>query len=348
MLIYEIFTYSFIILALFKIFKNNKYLLWAGVIGLIIVAAIRDYGVGTDTLSYYFSFSGKELDEAVYRSQKGEYLFYFIGDFCQKYLNFDWYMFIIYGLSYSCIGWAVNKASANKMLSLFMLIALNFFTGSFNLMRQFICMSIMLMAACFLDRNRDKKGLFVFLLLFVASYFIHHSVILCLLFLPFFFLRVSHIIWYAIISISFVLGVIFSSYLSGLFSFLGNIAGGYENYVGMVGDEGSRNIFSNLGLNLVALSTVFLYNRQDNINSIYVKLFAVAVIFQNLFGWGYFSRVAEYFALFQIITIPIAFEKEKTIRYKYLYFALILVYCFTKFYLMVPNTNQVVPYRTRW
>ena len=216
--------------------------------------------------------------------------------------------------------YALNKQSKWPLFSVFLYISLYFYGNSMNAMRQSVAISFLLLAIPFLEKDKNKY----YLLLMLLAMAIHMSALYVFLFVWVFYkanLNFDNKLKYALaIAISFIIGMFFTAWFKETLKPIANLfaSSNYDYYLSGGTVNESRNLLSNLGLNLVA---VFMLYINKDANNIYFKLYILGVIMVNLLaGLGAFSgRVVSYFSLMQIVAIPNLLYLVKKTFQKYLY-----------------------------
>lgn len=348
MSIYEVVVIVFLVFALIVRDKAtiSKSLYGIAVLGLLFIAAMKGLDVGTDTFHYYIKFCFANTVD----SQKGELVHDFIRSLFRQYFNYDLYMLFIYSVIIGGICYVIYRLSNNRFLSLFLYVTLSFYTQSLNIMRQYMAVSLMLVAIYLLYKQQNKKGYLIFALFLFTSFFIHHTSLLALLFIPLLLFKIKDLWWYIALGVTFVIGIIFSSYLSivfePLYAFLEEDYTYYLQYIGNAAIGKSRNLISNAGLNLIAVSSLYFVSKKtDKMWIIYFLVFSV--ILNNIFGWGLLTRISIYFAIAQVIAIPLVISSIKNDIVKAGYWLFIVLFAFARFYVVTLHSDGIMPYMLR-
>ncbi len=345
MSVYEIFVFLFLLFAVLlnkRATRASSWIFYLSVFALIAVAALRGLDVGTDTIHYYDHFHHmRDTDD------RGENLYYAIVDFFGSYANYDAFMWFIYSLIVGGVAYVIYYSSNDRFFSLFLFVTLGFYTQSLNIMRQYMVVSIAFIAIYYLSRNLSKKGLFWFVITILISALIHHTALLAFLYIPILYLKIKNLWWYGAMAGSFIIGIIFSSYLTYIFEpFYALLDDYYIGYLEMADIDASRNMISNAALNLVGLSTLYFAPKESE-KKWTVHFLVLSVILNNIFGWGYLVRVSICFGVAQLIAIPIVTKSIRNIFVRYLYIAFIILYCFVRFYVVTLHSDGIMPYVLR-
>lgn len=345
--IYEYLIYFCLICSLLPL-RNNKLILLCTTLLLIIIASIRDISVGTDTIAYFNIFSTINHPHSIYSLyDKTEYLFVLWNKFCYSTLNYDLYLISVYTLIISLFCYVIYKCSTIRMLSLFLLVTLGYYTGSFNIMRQYVAMAIMLYGMTTLNDTTSNKPSYKFWILLLIAFFIHHSSIICAIFYFINKITFNKKLIITTVVASFILGFFFSNLVSQYIAQFTDIAGDYTAYLVAYNDE-ARNLLANLGINCMFLVTIFL-SRQKTDSSIFMKSYFLYIVMFNLLGsMGFLGRIYWYCATSQIIIIPNVLDATKKNSYKIMYTTLIIIYAISIFYMLTLKLDEILPYHSRY
>lgn len=328
----EIF-YLLSIFLLFGAFLKPKqqvgYLIISFVI-LLILAGFRDVSVGTDTLGYQELFNRLDQGISIRQEIGWQYLnkavIYFGGDF--EHLLIVSSLFVLFPVFY-----VSRKYSENPMLSIFLYFAFYIYLQSFNITRQTIAVSIVLIGYTFLIKEQYWR----YCLLVIIAFFFHTTALLCL---PLVFInRIPNktVVYIGLIAVSLLIGVLFSNFL------IQNSARifGYEGYLGRFDSAVGVGIFL-LVVNAFGVFVVFTSKKRDTL----FKLFVLYIAFANLSSmvpFGY--RVVFYFTIIQILFLP-SFINNSVIKPRQLAFFLVIFYAYVVLSRSM-GAGEVVPYINR-
>lgn len=342
MSIYELILYVCLLVSFFKETRNNNILIILLLCFMVCVAAFRSINVGTDTYNYYLEYIYMTDLQSLSDKSAGEYVFAFMTYIFRKYLSYDWYMLFWYICIIFSAGYVIMKSSVNKALSLFLFIACCFYTNSLNVMRQFVATCIMFMAMY--EYSKEKFSRYKLIVMCIVCLFIHNASIILW---PLFFMKKINISkkWQiALVGFSFVLGYFMSDYLQSIFVGLSIYVGRFEGYL-LHESEGGRNFISNFGVNVMFVSTLLLANARI-IESVYFKAYFISMILFNIVGSMYYmTRITDFYAVAQIICIPMVIRGINNKSLKKGYMFLLLVYCLSRFY--IKGLYSYLPYEMR-
>jgi len=142
---------------------------------LWIINAFR-YGVGTDFFNYYNSINQLDIKNV----KNFEYVFYFIKVFSKNIADNGQFFIALTAfltIFYLCL--AIYKLSPYPEMSIMVFLGLGHYFSSFNVMRQYLAISLILYALSLFYSGKKKRSIF-FLILPV---FIHFSSIFFVVFL---------------------------------------------------------------------------------------------------------------------------------------------------------------------
>ena len=132
-------------------------------------------------------------------------------------------------------------------------------------------------------------------------------------------------------------------YFNVLSPFLGDLG----SYLTRDIEDGSRNLISNLGLNVVFLFTLFLANSKTT-NTLFFQSYFLSVIIFNVVGnFHWLTRLTDNFALSQMIVFPIVYSTTKNKLLRYSFLLTIILYCLARFYMKGISNPDVLPYYMR-
>lgn len=318
---------------------KSKNLLYIGIFFLIIIASNKSYYVGTDSYNYYdyFMYVKSYSNDRIFSGlQRGWFYFNYL---IYTISNYSCFLFICYSLSLCGIGYYINKLSKINLLSL-LIYFLFFYLASLNVMRQYIAIGIFAMSLVYLKKREIRKYI---LLIIIASLF-HYS---ALLMIP--------LIWIEKIPTkrSIVIITVVGTFIIGFFmnimqpivlslKIITGLNEGASIYLSKWG-EGERNLFTNIVINLVFLGSFLI---AKNKNSIFLSMWFLFIIFNNLFGAaGQGNRLFTYLLLGMIIAVPEIIINIKNNIMLFSYTILYLTYGICYWYtILISGNGEVVPY----
>lgn len=295
-----------------------------------ILAGIRSDTVGTDILVY----GKKTMEEAIASSsfammnridttytEYGYRLFVFL--ISRIFKNTGWLLFftelvtMVFVIKSAYI--IREKISMTKVVAIYLFL---FYHTSFNIMRQSIAMSMLLLAFCYLtEKKYVKYALITLLALSIHSFSIIMSVIILALYVLEFIYRRR---WQKVLAICLICLLTLSiQYMIPLIS--GFLGGGLERYVRYMQEENNNASIWIVLLSASFLIKVFLFItttmilRKNNAlatdtDTLFLVTFigVLMTLFQVYIGMAY--RVGEYLGFFLCIYIPRIFNYRIKIK----------------------------------
>lgn len=347
MTIYNLLLVYLFVLYLFTQKRGkNKYVLFIISLLLIVIAANKDISVGSDSLNYYWGFINTDScrNESYFTGLQVGW-FYF-NKLLSPLLTYGMFLTLCYSIAIGGVGYLIYKKSPNYALSFLLFYLLYFYCSSLNIMRQYIAIGIICIGYFFLSIGKKKQ----YIISIILGFFFHYSTVF--LFPLLYIDRISRIksfYVYLFVSITFVLGLFFSSLLDPLIRQLGFLIGtmgrDVSAYVDVFG--GGRNLYTNLFINI---GFVYSYYLSKNKNDMFVCLWFVFILCNNLFGaFGDGNRMFIYMQIAgMIIAMPniLGEQQNKFVRFCYCLF--ILCYSLGVWNISISNNlSEVVPFNFR-
>jgi len=199
--------------------------------------------------------------------------------------------------------WFIRKYTNNIFLSVFLFLTIGGYTFSMAAIKQTTAVALLLIAT---DRAIHKK--YVSFLLFILLAELFHPYSFIYLVVPFlFFSPWTKRTWWLFIG-TFVCAIFLESFMSSILSVTENLGYSY-----------GTNSFTGEGVNIFRVLVVFVpvfisflgrkslkhsNNRANNL-IINLTMMNALIMFIGLFGTAnYFARLANYFIIFQVLSIP--------------------------------------------
>ena len=292
------------LLAIFNV--RSRLLVWLAFLTVFFISGFRSF-VGSDYKNYYSVYVDFPKDS--FPEPFFNYLIYIL-----KGVGFEpqsLFVFVSF-FTFLFLFLAIRNSGVSIWLALFLFVATRGYFESFNVIRQYLVIVIMLYSMKYLA---DKQNLKFFVVASLCM-MIHISAFLYILLFIFFRRTYSGTFWFLVVLLS-TLSVKFNLipvYLIPSF---------YQVYVGTSHFQASE--FSGLGLgfilfNLIALSIAFYYSRlSKNIKMIpFLNMYLVGVVVQNLsFQAIIFRRLSIALLIAQIIVIPYMLSRIKQPEYAF-------------------------------
>ena len=311
-----IYLVLFVVLLFFSIYGVGKRMLLLILLIMSFVLGFRSEEVGTDTSGYIDYYNSLTLDIFSGYMEKG---WNSIAIIC-KFFNLSAYgfHFIISMLTLLPVGIACLKIADDKITGLvfFLLFSFGFYFHMFNIMRQLLAMSIVLLGYVKLAEGRKRSFM---LCIFIAS-FIHLASMFALLMLITvrYTLTIKRVIF--ILVVSFIVGIVASE------SFFRLFAGKFAHDIDDFGFRMGANFILIVG-GLTNLFTLWLYKMVPQLsNNVWVKFNIFSVVIFNLASnlvMG--ARLVYFFSICSIITYSLyaVSTKKKIVPFMIYLFAIV-------------------------
>lgn len=343
-----------VIFIIFNISKNKNKAFLISFVLITLIAALRKYTVGADTLQFYRDFSNIVKDLSWnYNNFRYEPGFYYLckilglisGDaqiliiVTSIFINFSVFKFI-------------KKNSSDLFLSTILYIITLAFFSNMNIMRQALALAILLFAFEFLKEKKYVKYIVVVL---IASLF-HTVAFASLLLLVFAILPNKKIVYFIEVAAA-ILSFIFYRQLFNILT----LGFGYSGYA--TSQYGVSNYFGAVLSaleTLVVVTSLFLvsYSKKNRDNSNKMKLLTIASILYIWFGFlvirmNIFNRISGLFGIYNIVLIPCLLEKMKeNNKSNYIIMKNFVVVIYLTSFLIIsilrPEWHGVIPYYFFW
>lgn len=325
-----------------KKFKIKTPLICLIFIQLVMFSGLRGLNVGTDTISYLKIFNNVSPNFQVIRifNYTVEPLFALLNGII-GWFNGSYQSLLIF--SSFIINFLIFKSivihSSDKFLSLFLYVGLYQYYQSFNGIRQYIAVAIVLFSYKYVKKRQLSK--FAICILSATSFHITAVV-----FIPFYFfynknLRLKSIAKFLGFILLFILS--FSIILEIAFIYIPDYKV-YESSIGQ-GSGGIRDIV----ISVLFITFGMIYGNLKSRNHLFLTLIAIAYfafsVLALFFNANLMMRLGWYFSVFIPIYIPNIMinikNKHKRLLMKYI----IYICAFTlNLYLLSSNFHRIVPY----
>lgn len=362
-LIMLLFTIAFIFGAQKSKNKILKVILYiCSILPLFLVSAFR-YDLGTDYTKTYVSIFNVIKCGNVTKDL--EISFELLVKVCLLFTNNSNILFIVTAfITIVLIMLTILTRSKNKILSVIIFVLGGFYFESLNLVRQYIAIAIIFLSSQLLLKKNWKYDIF-FLLTAIFSVTIHFSSIVALVIVLLNKRTLVDYKWLIPLSLGIV---IFKDELLGLLVKVIEMTK-YKKYLDISGEISYLNIIKNIFL-FIAMQYVYNQLKKQNkleiADKFYLNIQGLTLLVVCLGACNFqFSRIAIYFYIFQIMSIPHfidklsvepfeniikkIFKKENLkIKLKSLvYIGIVLLFGVNLFYTnILNNDNEVIPYKT--
>lgn len=309
---------------------------------LWIIAGIKGLDVGTDTSTYCDLFTASKYSAEYDRSFSGmQIIWYWFNHYLSRIIDWKTFQLICYAIIIVGFFNFFRKNSAYYFISLFLFIGLFYYETSFNIMRQYIALAIVLPGVGYVFSNKKK-----FILIVLIASTIHFSSLIMLLYLLFDKIKITNKIFViASVMLAFIVGYFASGLMMRVMgvlnlSFLDSINEGISGYLDTFG--GSHSPIRGL---IYCTMFIISYCCATNKDSFWLKLYFVFVICFCLIGtMQQGNRMLIPFEISMLIVIP---EIYATTKYRNLYMMTVLCYASAIFfYYLLNNVGEILPYST--
>ncbi len=248
--------------------------------------------------------------------------------------------------------YVISKCSENKTFSLALYYGMYFVLFSFNMMRQCVGISFVLLATYFYTRKKDRADIVRAIISFAIAVMFHKSSLFALLIIIFLLVRefkIQHIIFFSIFSL--LIGLALSqNIISRVLSLLGM----YSNYITQSGYRGFRSsiiiplilciLFNGLFIFLVSVKADGF--RNDH----WFKIAFLGIIVMNMtFKLGQGTRMVLFFSQAQFVFFPNYFKKICSSRTRLSTIAIYMIYITLNFVRMLSSEIEwLTPYLFFW
>ena len=303
-----------LLIIIFFVFLKRKTALLLSFIILSLMAGLRKYTVGVDTLQFYEAFNNiGQTNDWTFSEFRYEYGFsllckilYLIFKDPQSlifvtsiFINFSVYIFI-------------KNNSKDYFLSTLLYIFLNYYFNYMNIMRQAIAIAILLLFYKFL---KNKQYLF-YLLGIIIAFFFHKTALMGLVLI---LVKMLTKFKYLNFSIA-VCGIIAFIFYKEIFMFGANFLGDY--YLAYLNSEfADSNYFGSLLMVLqsfgISVSCGYLYykiRKKDRLaNSSFLMTISIVTLFclALVMRMNIFNRISAIFEIYLIIFVPNILDNYK-------------------------------------
>ena len=339
-----------LIVVMVAVFRQSKFWVCASMFLMLLLAVCRGKTVGTDYLGYYDDFC---LIHDISNSSKLIYhnfevgfiaLIYWYKKITDNYLLFGSLIFLPF--FFGCLKF-MKVSKVNIAYGLFIFYTYGFYFSSYNIMRQMMCIGLILFFINWLYR---KKYLHFAIMVIVFSILFHRSSVVMLLLIPIHYYackvetinkKLLYIITIASYALYYLGANLFVGIFSSIVSFVGLSSYG-EGYL-RTDSEGGNTV--SLMYTLLALIIIFCKNPR-NVRFPLFAFIAYILIFNILNIIPTFaSRAAWGLFFFAIVLIPQMLADKGTLHRK-LFFAAAMTfglgYFFYAYY--INNFGEINPY----
>lgn len=328
------------------------------VILLTVLAGLRHYTIGNDTVIYMNSFNritsyGVEVFDSSHFELGYNYLVLFVTSLG---ISFNGFLFIVSLIMNIGVGVFIYKYSKQPMFSFILFILLRLFFCEMNIVREFLAITIFLGSMRFIEERKFIK----FLLMVIFASFFHSSAMFTIIIYFLYNLKLTPIKKLSFAAITAVVCI----FLYNILTYVTQTLGIYEGYVD---DYFGSNKLASIIMAIISV-VVYLFFRiiqrkyldkeklldeKQKQRLIFLgNILFFSIIFNIIaIRISIFNRLSLYYQIFNIIAIPKVIQLIPDSKKRLLWYVIIFV-CFLAYFLTVlylrPEWNMVNPYRFYW
>lgn len=243
-------------------------------------------------------------------------------------------MFFIYAtITYSLVGYTIDKHSSSRFESLVIYISL-FYLVSLSILRQATAVAIIF----FGYRYIKKKNILKYIMVCLLAFCFHNSAIIGLFIYFIYYMDRRYVLFICF------MGYIFFYHI--LLPILGVISPYYANYFTNDELKNASGNYEKLFYLVLLIYCIVANKKGDRDSSGLLNICTLGVFFPFIMGGHTGGRVASYFLIYYLLLIP-KVNKKFSIKYKSLF--LVPFYCYFFLYLVVNATSNTssgyIPFR---
>lgn len=334
---------------------DNKILVTIIGIQLFFISAFRAQSVGTDLARYLPRF------ERIAKTRWSEiFSLRDVVDFEYGYILFNKIVGVISdnrqvlliitsGIIVFSFSYFIYKYSKHPWLSFYIFISMGFYGSSFNVLRQYIAMGIVLFSIKYVKERKIKE----FLIVLLCAVMFHKTAICFIIVYPIYNIKVerAHLIWIGLISL--ILGLTSKFLITSILSFTS-----YSKYFSKIGAGlGNGSGDGNLMLLILVITSAVIFRDEldkiDENSNLWINMMIIAM-FINIFALqlAIFERLMRYFMLSIIILIPNTIKAQKSNILKNVgNIAIVLLTGYYYFGIIMSSNSSsggIIPYLFMW
>lgn len=326
----------------FNIDKRDRLLLLALFVPLVLISGLRASHVGTDTANYMYGFNliSNVSFEYIFDVVRWEEGYVFLNKIASLFSSDSQTIIIV--TSFFILFFVIKgiyESSVNRVFSVYLYVSMYYYFVSFNAIRQFLAISLILYAYKFI---RERKFIKYAVLILIASSF--HKI--AILFIPVYFLfgiklNIKKII---ILGVGMGFALFVFDYLM---KFGIQLFPEYDIYLGTKYFDGGGILTSLVSGSIVAFGLFIKATNRSDKEFDFLFIIAVLSFITSIFSMNIsiFNRLNYYFAIFNILFIPKSIYLVKDKRLKINYSFIISVITLTYFILrLLEGWQRVTPF----
>lgn len=339
-----------LIVVIMAVFRQSKFWVRASIFLMLLLAVCRDITVGTDFLGYYEDFKiikdPNNAKNIIYHSFEIGFI-YLICLF--KKITTDYLLFgslIFLPFFFGCLKF-MKVSNINMAYGLFIFYTYGFYFSGYNIMRQMMCIGLIL--SCIGSLYKNKYKYFVVIVIFFSLLF-HRSSIIFLILIPIHYYAtkidmVNKKILYIIVILSYCTYYVGANFFLGIFSTFISTLGLSDYSAGYLhtDSEGGNTV----SLMYTFLTLLIIYCKSPCKGNFQILTFVFSIVLYNLLNIipTYASRAVLGLMVFSTVLIPQMLMDKNTLHKKIFFPAVIIFglgYFFYAYY--INNFGEINPY----
>lgn len=326
-----IYIVIFVVLLLLSPLKKSNIFYFVIMLFLMVFAGLRGDDVGVDTNQYHQIFD-VVVGGSDYNIEKGWIFFNRLVSWLGG--NYTWLLIVTSFFILLPVSFVSIKESPYPFLSVFIFYSLHFYLGGFNIMRQYLAVSLLLCAYYLYYRKK-----IVWSVVFIAIAFsMHYSSLFALLIFVIGRIRISKRRIIIAMVLALIIGMTITEQVISFVTF--------SEYSDLVSHRSSfGDALFNIFLWDALMVAIVLTTKEDFLETVWGKLFVLSILaFNATFTLQYGARLYAVFGIVQLIFLP-QYIKENVFKERYWAALLTLTYCSFQFFrMLLANANNIVPY----
>ncbi|WP_125590178.1 EpsG family protein [Companilactobacillus jidongensis] len=336
-LIYSLFTNSY--------YKNRRAYFWLILIHLSLLLGLRSSIVGTDTPQYVSFY----LEQNSGFNGNGTLVYSAISNLINHLTNGNYhvFLFVLSLATVFCILKSMELFGGNEnlmFLSIYIYITFYFYFESFNIQRQMLAISMVMLAMALLYRRHFVWSI----VLFTLAVGIHSTAIFAIVGFLIWIIKKSKVTF----SLVMVVAALSNLFLNSLLSHFSQLFDHYQMYTDAVLISGGGTLLLGIFLLIMVCAAIFLTDiLHDKSAGFTIFMTAIGAVLYIVGSKSQLIiRMADYFAIYSIISIPQAIiaMKRKFHDQRIVELILTTIVIFVGlaifYYKLMNNLGEIIPY----
>ncbi|WP_125566028.1 EpsG family protein [Companilactobacillus insicii] len=290
-LIYSLFTNSY--------YKDRQAYFWLILIHLTLLLGLRSSIVGTDTPQYVSFYLAQNSGF----NGNGTIVYSTVSNLINHLTNGNYhvFLFILSLVTVFCILKSVEIFSGDEnlmFLSIYVYITFYFYFESFNIQRQMLAVSMVMLSMALLSRHRFVWSI----LMFTLAVGVHSTAIFAIVGFLIWFVKKSKLTF----GIAIIIAALSNFFLASLLNNFSQIFDHYQMYTDAVLVSGGGTLILGIFLLAIACAAIFLTDiLHDKVAGFTIFMTSIgAVLYIVGMRSQLIIRMADYFAIYSIVAVP--------------------------------------------